>query len=212
MINFGTSAYLKLLALNPKPRDTELRNRLTPSEGGYDFHKAMRHIASRFASGEIDAMDIHDELDTIKRTPERQSAVHAINQLTTWLNGRSVHLINGQEKKYVSEAGLFSVKFTPDFVVVNDERKTLVHLWNTKHPKLTSREAIGTLGLFSREYTDFEVGVLCLRSRHLFAVTETTKSEELSRLLAKDIEKRIRSTVGDASDDKYRKDAEVAQP
>jgi hypothetical protein len=50
MLNFGASAYLTLLALNPKPRDTEIRKRLLPSKNGYDYYRAMRRIATNYSS------------------------------------------------------------------------------------------------------------------------------------------------------------------
>ena len=71
MINFGTSAYLKILALNPRPKDTQLKNRLTPSDSGYDFHRSMRQIAPKFAAGKLDAEATVKALSSIKKTPER---------------------------------------------------------------------------------------------------------------------------------------------
>lgn len=191
MINFGTSAYLKLLAINPKPRDSELCKRLKPSENGYDYHRAMRRIASQYATGELDIGGVQSQLKTIGRLPERTSAVGAINQLTNWLNHRTGKPVKGVDKKYVSPRGLFSVKFSPDFAIDIDGKSTLIHLWNTKKPALSSREAIGTLGLFAPEYTDSNAGVLCLRTSHLYVYSEATNAGELPHLLARDVEKRI---------------------
>ena len=191
MINFGTSAYLKLLALNPKPRDSELRKRLKPSESGYDYHKAMRRIASQYATGEIGIGEVQAKLATIGRLPERNSAAGAINQLTRWLNRRTGNPTQETDKKYVSPRELFSVKFSPDFSLEIDGKPTLIHLWNTKQPALSSREAIGTLGLFASEYTESNIGVLCLRTSHLYVYSEATNAGELPHLLVRYVEKRI---------------------
>lgn len=201
VFTFGTSAYLKLLGLNPKPRSTELRKRRSPSGGGYDFHKTMRRIAATFVSGELSIEQVHAELARIVNQPERQSAIHAVNQLTSWLDGTPARRVMN-ENRVPSPNGLFSVRFSPDIEVFRDGRPTLIHLWNTKQPKLTTREAIGTLGLFSREYRDEDIAVLCLRQCQLFVLTERTKAEELARLLALDVERRLTSDELDIVDER----------
>jgi hypothetical protein len=191
VLNFGTSAYLKILALNPKPRDTALRNRRSASSGGgYDFHKAMRRIAAGHVTGELSIEETLAEFGRIEQSAERQSAIQAVNQLVGWLRGAPVTRVS-DERRVLSPSGVFSVRFVPDIAVTLDGKRTLIHLWNTKQPKLTSREAIGTLGLFVREYEGAEIGVLCLRTRHLYATSEHTKSEELARMLALDVERRL---------------------
>jgi hypothetical protein len=200
VFTFGTSAYLKLLALNPKPRSTEVRKRRSPSGGGYDFHKAMRRIAAGYVSGELSIEQVHAEFARITSLPERQSAIQAVNQLTGWLSGTPARRISA-ERRVASPNGVFSVKFSPDIEVSRGGRRIFIHLWNTKQPKLAAREAIGTLGLFCHEYEDADIAVLCLRQRHLFVLTEQTKSEELARLLALDLERRLLSDEADTVDD-----------
>lgn len=200
VVTFGTSAYLKLLALNPKPRSTELRKRRSPSGGGYDFHKAMRRIAASYVSGELSIEQVHKEFARITNLPERQSAIHAVNQLTGWLGGTPARRIS-DERRVASPNGVFSVRFSPDIEVSRGSRRMLIHLWNTKQPKLTTRESIGTLGLFCHEYKDADIAVLCLRQRHLFALSEQTKSEELAQLLALDLERRFLSGEAGTVDD-----------
>ena len=48
MPTFGFSAFLKLICLNDRPSRTQLRSRLQPSEGGYDFHRSLRQRAQRY--------------------------------------------------------------------------------------------------------------------------------------------------------------------
>lgn len=191
MINFGTSAYLKILALNPRPKDTQLKNRLTPSDSGYDFHRSMRQIAPKFAAGKLDAEAAVKALSSIKKTPERKSAAKATNNLIKWLGGREIIDGNLQEQKTTSPSELFSVKFSPDFNVVIDGKLTAVHIWNTAKPELNGREAVGTMGLFSELYQELDIAVLCLQRKKLFKLGERTQSKELARILALDIEKRI---------------------
>lgn len=197
MINFGTSAYMKTLALNPRPRDSSLRKRIAPSESGYDFHKAMRRIAGQYFTGKLDVPALQIELLKIRRPVERAAATEAINQLDRWLAGRKIDLAIGVDQKYTSENGMFSVKFTPDFAIEIAGLPTYVHLWNTKSADLTSREAIGTLGLFERNSSAENLGVLCLRTRHLYLLGEATRASELARILARDVEKRLLKLAGD---------------
>lgn len=191
MLNFGTSAYLKLLALNPKPRDTELRNRLVSSGGGYDFHKRMRRIATLYATGNADWGATLRELNAINEGPERTSATHALGKLTEWLGGQSAQVVVGGDVKAVSPTGLFSVKFAPDFGLDLNGKRFRVHIWNTKQPAVRLREAIGTIGLFSDETDASELAILSLRTGELFASANVQSAKDLALLLARDIERRI---------------------
>lgn len=193
MTTFGTSAYLKLLGLNPKPRDTELRDRISSTGGGgYDFHKAMRRIASEFASDKADWATTKARLKTIKRRPERQSATAAAFAFKRWVNGRSIRLLTNSDQKISSPNDVFSIKFSPDFEIELDGVPTRIHIWNTKRPHIRIREAIGTLGHFVIEDKPSSIGVLSLRTGELFLPTNFSSSRELARILAIDIEKRFR--------------------
>lgn len=85
MTTFGTSAYLKLLGLSPQPRETAIRQRMSPSARPYDFHRAMRRVASKFASGQTDWPTTKAALKAIKQKPERQSATAAAFALKRWV-------------------------------------------------------------------------------------------------------------------------------
>ncbi|MCO5056595.1 MAG: hypothetical protein M9905_01675 [Rhizobiaceae bacterium] len=192
MINFGTSAYLKLLALNPQPRDTEIRNRIwTNGSGGYDFHKAMRRIATEFAAGTEDWPTTRASLKSIKNPAERRSAIAATFALKKWIGDRSIRLLQQGEQKELSPNKLFSVKFSPHFEFDLEGVQTRVHIWNTKMPPLRLREAIGTLGLFCEPGAPKSIAVLSLRTNELFRPTDYETTRNLARLLAIDIEKRV---------------------
>lgn len=198
MTTFGTSAYMKLLGLNPKPRDTELRDRILPTGGGgYDFHKAMRRIASEFASDEADWTTTKARLRAIKKRPERESATAAAFAFKRWGNGRSIRLLADSEQRVSSPNEVFSIKFSPDFEIELDGVPTRIHIWNTKKPHIRIREAIGTLGHFVTEDSPSSIGVLSLRTGELFLPTDYSSSRELARILAIDIEKRFLRISGE---------------
>lgn len=190
MINFGTSAYLKLLALNPRPRDTEIGKRLGTRTGGYDFHKAMKQIAADFACRRRTWDETQSAIAAITKPAERASALSALNVLAHWLNGIPVTAA-AQDRRYVSPSSLFSVKFTPDFECVVDGFPIQVHIWNTMRPAIRLREAIGVVGLFVAEDDASRLGVLSLRTGELFTSRDVDSSRQLAHLLAADVERRI---------------------
>ena len=192
MTTFGTSAYLKLLGLNPKPRDTELRGRIRPTgSGGYDFHKAMRRIASEFASGQADWTTTRSRLKAISKQPERKSATAAAFALARWVGGRPIRLLDSAEQRAGSPNDVFSIRFSPDFEIHLDGTPTRIHIWNTKSPQIRIREAIGALGLFVSEDSPRSIGVLSLRTGELFLPSDYSSARDLARILALDIEKRF---------------------
>ncbi|MBO6725107.1 MAG: hypothetical protein JJ911_05530 [Rhizobiaceae bacterium] len=192
MTTFGTSAYLKLLALNPQPRDTEIRNRIWSTRGNpYDFHKAMRRTATAFAAGIDDWPSTRAKLKSIRKPAERISATAAVFALKRWVNDRPIRLLRGNERKIASPNEIFSVKFSPDFEIDLDGVLTQVHIWNTKKPTLRLREAIGMLGLFCASETPSSIAVVSLRTSELFLPTNYESARDLARILAIDVERRF---------------------
>lgn len=201
MTIFGTSAYLKLLALNPQPRDTELRKRIWPTGGnGYDFHRAMRRISTEFASGAIDWTSTKARLKAIKKPEERKSAISASFALVRWVKSRPIRLIDGAERTVSSPNDTFAVRFTPDFEIDLDGVATQVHIWNTKKPTIRIREAIGTLGLFVSKDKPRSIAILSLRTGELFLPVNYGSARELGQLLALDIERRFARLVEEYSE------------
>lgn len=191
MPTFGTSAYLKLLALNPQPKDTEIRNRLGERKRGYDFHKAMRRIATECASGAASWGMTQERLKAIKTPAERQSATSAARALLRWVDGRAIRLLQDADQQVASPNGIYSVKFSPDFEIDLGGTVTRVHIWNTIRPAIKLREAIGTLGLFVPDDRPQSIGVLSLRTNELFLPVNVESSRELARVLALDVERRF---------------------
>ena len=191
MTTFGTSAYLKLLALNPKPRDTEIRKRLGTQKGGYDFHKAMRRIVTEYASATVDWNTTETRLKAISKLPERKSAISAAATLMSWINGRPIRLLKDLKQHAASPNGIYSVNFSPDFEIQLDGIATKIHLWNTIRPPIKLREAIGTLGLFVPDDAPKSIGILSLRTGELFIPSDVQSARDLARMLALDIERRF---------------------
>lgn len=191
MTRFGTSAYIKLLALNPTPRDTLIRGRITPTRsGGYDFHKAMRKIVTDAAAGVVPPDETARRRERISNDSERAYAVAALKSLTKWLDGRQI-IVTSHAQIWTDPRSLFSVQFTSDFEVEHNGFRTKFHLWNTKIPECTKREAIGTLGLFVSEEVPQSIGVLSLQSEEAFVPQDAAGSRKLAMLLASDIQRRF---------------------
>lgn len=198
MINFGFSAYLKLLALNPKPRRSELIKRVLPSDNSpYDFHKRMRHIAKRFIlePGPKDITKrthIKNAVNEITAIPERNSAESALKNLGKWAPKEENKFFKIDGGKYESAREIFSVKFTPEFGLTTDEGRYAVHLWNTQKPELNDRVVQAALSLFSSTLPKGIVpSVLCLQTGRFFILEETTETSTVGLLFSKTIEDTI---------------------
>ena len=193
MKNFGTSYYLKLLGLNPKPRETELIRRLFPSDdaSGYDFHKRMREIAAARIEGDYSKGTIDERLATITQKAERESAVHAIRQLDEWLGGRRAVQATIAPLKAISPANRFSVVFKPDIAALVEDEWVNIHLWNTMRPKIGIREAAGCIGLFREQIDQKTLAVLNLRNKELYRFATDERTDELARILIGDLERRL---------------------
>ncbi|WP_315919694.1 hypothetical protein [Mesorhizobium sp. SP-1A] len=200
MLNFGTSAYLKLLSLNSKPRDTEIKKRLQPSDSRYDYYKEMRRIASNHAANMSTWIETQAAIQAIKRPAERRDAGEALKRFIKWLDGRSVTRISDIEN-IPSPSGLFQVKFQPNFELEIEGTPTRVHIWNTQNPKPRLREAIGVLGLFVQNGDAFRRAILSLRTGELFVAQNAESVRQLATLLALDIEKRIQRIQENESGD-----------
>lgn len=191
MTTFGTSAYIKLLAANPKPRDTEIRKRLSPTKGGYDFHKTMRQIATSYTSGAATWAETEARLKAIKKSAERNSATSAVAALFNWVDQRPIRILHNSDVYAASPNGIFSVRFSPDFEIDLGGTITRIHIWNTVSSIINLRAAIGTLGLFVPEDRPSSIGILSLRSGELFLPSNFESARDLGRMLAIDVERRF---------------------
>ncbi len=203
MINFGTSAFIRIVHLNIAPRRREIRKRLEPSDGsGYDFHKRMRRDCRRHLLEGVPAAEILDQADSITRLPERASAKAAFEQLFKWRDSYPDVVYGFDEVRYESPSGLFSVKFEPQFGYSFGALQTAVHIWNTKKPPLNKQLVGAVLSLFPEVYSASsapdDLAILSLRDRRLYRLSEMENTEKITSAIVTGIENIIEdeSSIG----------------
>lgn len=204
MLNFGTSAFLKLLYQNAKPQRSTIQGRVRSSgDKPYDFHRSLRlRVKRRLVTGES-LESILSTIGEITRKPERDSVQNGLEKLEAW---RATHLgaISGfSPVTYESPAGLFSVSFTPDFGVEIGPQRVAAHVWNTKAPALVEHLTYGALSLFHPLYEGDgrpdDLAVLSLRDGALYRLTDVAKYADLgAELVAKidDVIREVRDELG----------------
>lgn len=197
MINFGLSAYIRILSLTPRAQESALKQRIAPSGGGYDFHKAMRKIAVPFVTGKIDIHEVRELLSAITKSPERRSAATATNNLIKWSEGEKIEVASEDAARWISPSGVFSVKFTPDFELVGAKKNTLVHLWNTKSVDLTARTALASLAAFAQYYDNHDLAVLCLRTKKLHRLEDLESAQKIANFYALHLDQKINELLND---------------
>jgi len=169
MVTFGFSAFLKLLYLNDRPQRTEVKRRLgPPSRGGYDFHKSLRLLARRRLAGGEPLASVTAAAESIKRLPERQSAIAGLERLEAWRAAAPGEIVDVAPALFESPRQLFRVRFEPAFGLRHGDRTTAVHIWNTKRPRLAPGPTYAALALTQDAYDGQQhgpddVGVLSLR-------------------------------------------------
>ncbi|WP_234050144.1 MULTISPECIES: hypothetical protein [unclassified Xanthobacter] len=188
MVNFGFSAYLKILCLNERPRRRALKERLMPSEGGYDFHKSLGLLSSRLLAGES-WESIQQTIADIKKAPERRSVQSGLEQLMEW---RAVHrgaLFSVPTTVFEDPSREFSVRFAPNFGLEVGGQQTAIHIWNTIHPDLVRNFVHGALYSISTAYVGVDgrpadLAVLSLRDGNLYRLSEARDARRLGESLS----------------------------
>ncbi|WP_154674516.1 hypothetical protein [Mesorhizobium erdmanii] len=169
MSTFGTSAYLKLISLNPRPQRTELRKRLSPSDSSYDFHRSLRLHANRLLAKGESIENVLESVGRIAKLPERTSVQAGLATLLDWRTSHPSKLFEVKPHIYTSPNAVFKLGFSADFGTVIDGKRCAVHLWNTKKPPLSNRLTIGTLSLIKLSYPEVDnLVVLSLLDSQLF--------------------------------------------
>jgi hypothetical protein len=168
VITFGFSAFLKLLSLNDKPQQTEIRRRFAPSGGGYDFHDSLRRLAHHHLVDDKPMTDVLASAATIAQAPERLSATAGLERLALWRAENPGPALDFPPVTFESPGHLFRVKFEPDFGLALHSKPTALHLWNTKKPPLAPAAVYIALSLIAQKYEGLEgapedLGVLSLR-------------------------------------------------
>ena len=177
VINFGFSAYLKLINLAPRPQRTAIRNRLNPSnDGGYDFHRSLRRFSKRYMVDGENIKEIIQNCNNIARVPERKSTLSGLQSLMEWRSNNPGEIISYDDVRFVDSSKLFCVGFAPDFGIKIQGKPTAVHIWNTKAPDLERRFVLGALSLMLPLYGNgnnvpADVAVLSLRDGELFRLS-----------------------------------------
>jgi hypothetical protein len=191
MPTFGFSAFLKLLSLNVRPQRREVRQRFTPSEGGYDFHRSLRLRAHRLIVDSEDLQDLIDESGTIKNAAERRSLIAGLKQLDSWREANPGKVVPVPGSTYASPNGHFKVSFLPDFGWRMGGQSIAVHVWNTGI-KLSPRMTYAALALAQSAYTERsppdDVAVLSLPDFKLYRLSDVPDPMRLARVIAVGLE------------------------
>ncbi len=197
MPTFGFSAFLKLICSNERPGRSQLHTRLSPSTGGYDYHRSLRLRAHRYMVGGEPMEDMVASTADIKKASEQLSARVGLARLEQWRREHPGAIVPFPPATYESPAGLFKVVFTPDFGVRLGRDAVAVHLWNTGKPVLAPRMVYAALSLIAPVYDETDsppddIAVLSLREPHHYRLSEAGRFAGLGAGLTARIEDMLR--------------------
>lgn len=197
MPTFGFSAYLRLISLSPKRQRYEIKSRLSPSEGGYDFHRSLKLRAHHFLVDEIPLVDVISSTEAIGRAQEKKSAKEGLIRLGNWREENTGNILAYQPALYESPSGIFKVNYTPNFGIETPEGGTAVHIWNTGTPDLAPRSVYAALSLFPDIYDDHEnipnhLALLSLRNSQLYCLSEASDHSAIGLNLVGNLEEVFR--------------------
>jgi hypothetical protein len=197
MPSFGFSAFLKLICLAARPSRSEVRRRLGPSEGGYDFHRSLRLRAHRYLVGGVPIAEVMESVSAIVRAPEQASARSGLERLDEWRRAHPGPVMSYPPATYESPAGLYKVTFTPDFGLSLGGQGVAIHVWNTAQPDLIPRMVYAALALIAPEYAGLDnapddVAVLSLPEMRLYRLSEAGRYATLGVGVGARIEELIR--------------------
>lgn len=182
MPTLGFSYVLKLLSMNPKPQKTEARKRLTPLDGGYDFHSSFRRLAGQLLHQGVPLDDLLKVADSIKREPERASAKAALQWLAQWRELNPETIVQFEAVEFPGPTSLVDIRFQPDFAIVIESQIVAVHLWNTKRPKLSHQMTLAALSWLPKAYETVPIApddfaVLSLQDGKLIRLSDLPGAE-----------------------------------
>ncbi|QSY96048.1 hypothetical protein J2J97_09130 [Rhizobium bangladeshense] len=178
---FGFSAYLKLINSQPRPQNTIIRKRYMPSEGGFDFHKSFRTRVQQASFHGLSVEAVLASTEQIRKLPERNSARRALEQFFEWKALHPGMMETASGVCFPSPAGLFKVEFTPDFLLRIGDRRTAVHLWNTRHPlagNLVRAALSAVANRYPLEKRPEDFAVLSLQNRTLYRWSESDRETQ----------------------------------
>lgn len=197
MPTFGFSAFLKLLSLNPRPQRREVRVRLSPSDGGYDFHRSLRLRTNRLLVDREDLLSLIQEASALGNPAERRSLEAGLRQLDAWNEATGGEVLEAASAIYSSPAREFKVSFVPDFGYRIAGQQVAVHVWNTGTVDLSERMTYAALTLAASAYDSenkpADFAVLSLPDKRLFRLSEVGDQSRLAGIVAANIDQLFES-------------------
>lgn len=192
MQTYGFSAFLKLLSLNARPQRTEVRRRLSPSEGGYDFHRSLRLRIQRMLIGGEPIEALIADAAELANPAERRSVEDGLRQLQAWLAAHPGEVVFAPPTLYTSPASEFRVGFLPDFGYLLGGQVVGIHVWNTRSVDLSPRMTYAALAMVAAAYDDeaapADVGVLSLPDGRLYRLSDVPDQSRLARIVASNLD------------------------
>lgn len=192
MTTFGFSAFLKLLSLNPRPQRREVRLRLTPREGGYDFHRSLRLRTARFMIDRVDLETLIREAASLGNPAERRSLEAGLRQLDAWRAANPGEVIELPPSVYASPGGAFKISFVPDFGYRIAGETVAVHVWNTGTVDLSERMTYAALALAASSYSGSvipdDVAVLSLPENRFYRLSDAPDQTRLAGIVAANLD------------------------
>lgn len=175
---FGFSAFLKLINSNPKPQKRLVRDRFSPSGGGYDYHKSLRRRVQRIAFENLSMHEAMASTAQIGPKAERESARRGLLQFAEWRQANPGDLSPCDSFIFSSPKGQFKVEFTRNFLIELNGRRTAIHLYNTR-VKLSAGLVNASLCMVANrhpvERRPDDFAVLSLQDGRLYRWSDATK-------------------------------------
>jgi hypothetical protein len=197
MPTFGFSAFLKLLSLNPRPQRREVRVRLSPTEGGYDFHRSLRLKAFRLMVRGEDLAGLIEDAAGLGNPAEARSVAAGLRRLDEWRTANSGEVTDLPSSLYVSPSGSFRVSFVPDFGYRMGGQNIAVHLWNTGTVDLAPRMVYAALFMASAAYDGGvipdDVAVLSLTDGRLYRLSDVADQSRFAGVVAANLDQLFES-------------------
>lgn len=195
MTTFGFSAFLKLISMNDKPMRTEIRNRLVPGTGGYDFHRSLRLHTRRYLVRGESLADLLASAEGVAKDAERKSLKAGLEKLGLWRSRNPGAILNFAPSMYRSPRGIFQVHFEPDFGIQMAGGSVGIHVWNTLKPNLDAGRTYLALALLADAYdagdTPDDVAVLSLHEPRLYRLSEVTERLSVAERMAGELEEKF---------------------
>ncbi|MCQ2003998.1 hypothetical protein [Rhizobium sp. NRK18] len=179
----GFSAFLKLISLSDKRQKSTIRERHKPSKDSkpYDRHRSLRRAIQKLATGTQTPAEVFAATSLIKNKGERRSTRLGIIRFLKWRKANPGQINFCDAIVIQSPGGFFRIRFEANCVMEMGGRRTAIHIWNTKEPKLQKSIVIAALTLVQRNWpkeSDLvdDFAILDLRNMQLHRWSENPKA------------------------------------